>query len=225
MINFFRQFFITTLILAVTLSSHATALTWVKGFIKNPKKVGALAPCSKYCADELARYLHHTDNRPLRILEVGAGTGAITKTIINKMNSRDHLDCIELDSEYCNQLQKEFGHHDNVAIHCMSITDFNPVQKYDVIISTLPFNSLPPQLVQQVVNQYNKIIKSNGYISYIEYIVLGNVKRLILSYNECKEWDAKQKTLEDWRSKYGIGRPIIWRNFPPSYVYHLQISG
>ena len=156
--------------------------------------------------------------------EGGEGTGPVIKKIIKKMNVEDHLDCIELDADYCAQLEEKFGEHENVHIHCMSITDFAPTQKYDVIVSTLPFNSLPPKLVQQVVDQYNEIIKPGGYITYIEYVVLGNVKRLVLSKEKKAAWDVKQQTLKEWFGRYGVERKIVWRNLPPSYVYYLKID-
>ncbi len=204
--------------------SQQTRLAWIKGVFRNPAKVGAIAPCSSYVADELTRYIMHEDRKPLRILEVGAGTGPITKEIIKKMNEDDHLDCIELDAVYCDQLEEKFGEHENVHIHCMSIIDFAPTEKYDVIVSTLPFNSLPPKLVQQVVDQYNEIIKPGGYITYIEYVVLGNVKRLVLSKEKKAAWDVKQQTLKEWFGRYGVERKIVWRNLPPSYVYYLKID-
>jgi len=105
----------------------------------------------------------------------------------------------------------------------VAITDFNPTKKYDVIVSTLPFNSLPPALVQQIVKQYAVLIKSGGYATYIEYIALGRVKRRALNGQKRAAWDTKQATLKAWRKKYGIGRTVVLRNLPPAYVYQLQM--
>ena len=98
----------------ISADAQPTRLAWIKGVFRNPAKVGAIAPCSSYVADELTRYIMHEDRKPLRILEVGAGTGPITKEIIKKMNEDDHLDCIELDAVYCDQLEEKFGEHENV---------------------------------------------------------------------------------------------------------------
>ncbi len=195
---------------------------WIKGVFRNPEMVGAIAPASSYTAKELARYIHHDNDKPIRILEVGSGTGPVTEEIIKKMNKADHLDCIELDKNYCEQLDKKFSSK-NVHIYCMSITDFKSTKKYDVIISTLPFNLLSPQLVQEIVKQYKTLIKPGGHASYIEYAWLGKLKRLTLSKKGRRAWDSKQRTLKTWRKKYGIARNIVYRNLPPTYVYHLKM--
>ncbi|MEX0671920.1 MAG: hypothetical protein WD068_01045, partial [Candidatus Babeliales bacterium] len=144
--------------------------------------------------------------------------------IIKYMGKDDHLDCIELDQEYCAQLAKKIGDQPNVRIHALSITDFNPTKKYDVIISTLPFNSLPSDLVVEIVEKYKSVAQEGCYVSYIEYIALGTMKRLTLNDSERLEWDNKQEALESWRKQYGIGKKIIMRNMPPAYVYYLKLS-
>ncbi len=212
------------LILPFTLSGQAVGLAWVRGILRNPNKVGAIAPCSSYTAKELTRYIYHNRKKKvLRILEVGAGTGAVTKEIVSKLKKDDQLDVVELDQNYCTLLHEKFGQQSNVAIHCISITDFVSDAPYDLIISTLPFNSLPTELFQQVVHHYTNLIKPGGHIAYIEYVGLANVKRLMLTKQERESFDKKCAVLKQWRTMNGVHTEVVVRNLPPAYVYHLHI--
>ena len=50
------------------------------------------------------------------------------------------LDIIEIDADFCVQINKKVAGQDNVSVHCCSILDWTK-KKYDLIISTLPFNA------------------------------------------------------------------------------------
>ena len=67
-------------------------IEFLRRFLANPKQVGALAPSSRRLAGALAEPPSHR-TKPARILEVGAGTGAITTPLVDLLGS-DH--CLDL---------------------------------------------------------------------------------------------------------------------------------
>lgn len=124
-----------TLKLAVTLSvvtffstlcfiNQDNTTLFIKGLLKDPDNVGAFFPCSRVAAKEVCRYLDHS-NGPLRILEIGSGTGALTKTIVQKISPDDVLDLVELQPEYCQELDRLFCNNQNISIFCGSIFRFS----------------------------------------------------------------------------------------------------
>ncbi|HAC15516.1 MAG TPA: hypothetical protein DCE78_06170, partial [Bacteroidetes bacterium] len=78
-------------------------------FIKNIKHVGAVAPSSASLVREMVKPLTKrvlSSDKPIRILELGPGTGPVTKEIVNLMRPQDHLDIVELDVKFFELIKK-----------------------------------------------------------------------------------------------------------------------
>lgn len=193
-------------------------------FLKNPKAVGAAAPLSQGVIDQIVKPLNKRMRlSAVRILEVGAGIGNVTKSINKLLLPQDQLDIVEINSEYCRFLNERFAHQTNIAIHCLSITDWKPKQPYDFIISTLPFNSFDPAFVECIFHHYKKILKSNGVLSYVEYIGLQEIN-LVLSKGEKKKTIHKRKhLLQDLQNRCLIEKKQIFGNFLPCNIYHMSM--
>ncbi len=86
--------------------------------------------------------------QPQKILEVGPGTGAVTRRIIAGMGKADSLDLVELNETFVRQLQDRFRHDPAFqavadrarVLHC-PIEQLPHEQTYDVIVSGLPLNN------------------------------------------------------------------------------------
>jgi len=212
-------------------SAHRAALkeikTFFKGFVKDPKKVGALFPCSSFVGNEIIKYLaqfiQKNPDRPIRILEVGAGTGSLTAVIAKYLRPIDHLDLVEISSEFCLILRDKFDSAPNISIHCVSITDWQPDYSYDFIISTLPFISFEQSFMQETINQLKHLIKSGGILSYVSYAGAAQLKQPFLRGTAKKDHKEKRNILKQLRKQYQIDATTILRNIPPIRVYHLRI--
>ena len=78
---------------------------FLQEFRRNFHSTGALAPSGQRLARTLAHYVNHrTDDRPKRILEVGPGTGAVTRQIIRRMHPADRLDLVEINEAFAAQV-------------------------------------------------------------------------------------------------------------------------
>lgn len=192
-------------------------------FLTNPKQVGAIAPSSKYLGKESTRYLNPT-GKPLRVLEVGAGTGTITDVIVKKLRLIDQLDIIELEPNFCKVLQEKFGQMDNLHIHCVSILDWAPKYKYDLIVSALPFNAFPPKMVKEILDKYVQLAKRDGHVAYFEYIALPWIRSFFLNQQEKQTYAESATHLKQFRDKHKKERRRVFLNIPPAYVHHLKIK-
>src|SRR5205823_2510234 len=123
-------------------------------------------PLSARVAKKITEPIHRSAT-PKKIIEVGAGSGALTNKIISKMTEQDHLDLIEIEPILCDVLRDKFGRLKNVAIHCTDFLEWNPPYQYDDIVSTLPFNSFPPKLVQKLINHLIKVAKNNATLAFV----------------------------------------------------------
>lgn len=199
-------------------TNHAV-IPFIKGMFKNPKIVGALAPSSPYVAEEMTRMIAPTQ-KGKNILEIGAGTGQITETIIKKMNSNDHLDVIELNEEYCEVLHARFGALPNVQIFCGSILDWQPAYRYSAIVCTLPFNRFDSELVTKILDHSKNLTQPNGHFSFIELKYLSAFKRLVLSAKERDEQEGVCKIMNKFKSAHCKEEATVYRNIPPVQVFH-----
>jgi phosphatidylethanolamine/phosphatidyl-N-methylethanolamine N-methyltransferase len=196
--------------------------SFVFAFFSSPNSIGALFPSSPFLAKAITRQIKRR-NDSLRILEVGAGTGAFTKKIAEKLKEDDVFDIIELDTDFCQRLQKKFKNYKNVHIHCLSILDWEPEQPYDFIISGLPFNAFKADFLRAIIEKYKKLIKEGGVISYFEYIALAKIKLFFLRGYEKKQYSKTLSASIDFRNEFEFEKNKVFANLPPAYVHHLQL--
>src|SRR3954468_8890690 len=74
------------------------------------RNTGALLPSSRFLARALAAPLSGP-RPPWRILEVGPGTGSVTREILRRLQPGDQLDAVELNSRFVQRLTFSL-HHD-----------------------------------------------------------------------------------------------------------------
>jgi len=192
-------------------------------FIKNPATVGSVMPSSPALAEEIIRYID-TKKRAVKILEVGAGTGVFTQEIAKKMGPDDHLDIIEIDPSLCAMLEVKFIEYKNITVHCMSILDWHPPYVYDFIVSGLPFNAFKADFVDEILKTYITLIKPGGILSYFEYIVASDIKKLFLKGEEKRDYLKNLALTSQFIKDFFFDIDMVFLNIPPTYVYHLKIK-
>src|SRR5437868_10331670 len=72
------------------------------------QSTGAVAPSSRFLARALARPLE-THAGPCRVLEVGPGTGAVTRRLVRLLKPGDRLDLVELNETFVDLLRRRFA--------------------------------------------------------------------------------------------------------------------
>ena len=199
----------------------AQKIDFFRSFLKNAGSIGAIAPSSDALATAMTEYFL-LYKKPLRILEVGAGTGVFTKKIIENMPAGSHCDVVELDQSFCEKyLQPQFGSRSDVTIHAYSVLDAPLAEQYDYIVSGLPFHSLPIELVDNILKLYVKILKPTGILTYFEYAFLPSLKQsalFIKSKEDYLEFKAKRQLLKAFQKLHMAQKDIVWDNFPPARV-------
>lgn len=195
-------------------------------FIKDPLAIGSIVPSSPQLSKKIVQYIPEKteDGEPKYYLEIGPGIGSFTKDIADRLRSIDHLDVVELNSSYCETLKKKFIHYNNVHIHCLSITDWHPDYKYDVVVSGLPLNSFPVDLVKKCIAVYERVTKEGGIVSYFEY---PNISYLCQKFYYGQNKERLEKILalkSDFFAKYGFKCETVTDNFPTADVLHFRIN-
>lgn len=216
------------LILQIKFNDIIDITKFVIGFVKNPLKVGSIFPCSSSVGEEIIKYykkqIKNHSELPIRIIEVGAGTGSLTQVIVKYLRSIDHFDIIEISPDFCSILQEKFGKYPNISIHCSSITEWQPSYQYNFIICTLPFVSLEKSFMNVAIDHLLHITKPDGIFSYVSFAGIANLKVPFLKKQAQNDHKEKMNRLRKLRDDYQIDSATIFQNFPPIRVYHLLIS-
>lgn len=193
---------------------------FVKQFLIHPSSVGSLFPSSK----PLARALTHpmVTSSPRRYLEVGAGSGAVTQSIVKKMSPGDTLDIVEKDPLFCRTLQEKYSLYPQITIYPLSIVDF-PGSGYDLVVSSLPLNSFSSGLVGQILRVYEQLVKPGGTLVYFEYMGIGTLKKWCLSPRLRQDFLKTLSLKADFIATHGAAVKQVWCNIPPARVFSFRL--
>ncbi|MGM0545786.1 MAG: class I SAM-dependent methyltransferase [Bacteroidota bacterium] len=183
-------------------------------FLKDLKKVGAIAPSSKFLAKDLVSQLKQklantTNCQPLNILEIGAGTGSLTKQISKHLRPKDRLDIVEIHKKFFQIVKVKYRHNNNIRVHHSDILNFQPDRRYDFIFSSLPYENMSEEITKQIWKRKLSLCSNNAFISYFKYL---------------KFRDFKSDFEEQVVKKYGQNKKIVILNLPPAKIYTLEIN-
>ena len=201
---------------------------FLREFIQSFHTTGAILPSGRKLASALVRYVNNPD-RPRRILEVGPGTGAVTRRLVAAMGPDDCLDLVELNEHFVNRLKEQFASdpaflavagRTNI-FHC-SVEDLPQDQKYDLVISGLPLNNFSAELVERILKILVGVLKPGGTLSFFEYIAVRSARSLISAGKERTRLRGISRALGEL-FKNEIRRDWVWPNVPPAWVHHVRV--
>jgi phosphatidylethanolamine/phosphatidyl-N-methylethanolamine N-methyltransferase len=145
-------------------------IEFLQAFLKNPTKVGSIAPSSPELAREMLKGVKpDADNI---VIELGVGTGAITKFLLELVPDNRSLLGIELDEGLVRLLSKSFPDLNIVcgnAAEMSEIHERSGLGKVSYIISCLPFVSLPADIRDGVLNEVDKFMQKGCLFRTLQY--------------------------------------------------------
>lgn len=192
-------------------------------FLYEPGQTGSITPTSRIAATELMQPMLAAQS-PRHILEVGAGTGPVTEVIVEQLKPDDIFDVVEVDDALCDLLKAKFGHHEQLRIHCIPVQDWQPDYQYDAIISTVPLMNLNAKQIDAILQQFEKLAKPNGTLSYLEYIGGAELKQLLAMENESADMQKKLALFDAFQNKHNTNTVSVVANVPPTYVHHIRMQ-
>lgn len=181
-------------------------------FLSDFKTSGAITASSQYlvdaAVDQLKAHIRSHPTKPVRILELGPGTGVFTKALIKAMRHVDRLDVVEINESFYKMVHGRY-HGGAVSVYHMNILDFGATEEYDFIFSSIPYRSLPAQVTSAIWEKKQQLAKCDGTIIYYKYVspapIFNSVERAIVR-------------------RHLHSTKIVWRNMPPAQLYTLQMD-
>lgn len=192
---------------------------------------GAIAPSSRALADALTRCLNGHQGQPRRVLEVGPGTGAVTKRIVRRLHADDELELVELNADFVRHLTDRFQRDPQLSqydaqtriIHS-AVQDLAPRHGYDVIISGLPLNNFSVEQVADLLDTMLALLAPGGSLSFFEYLGVRSAKALVARPDDKQRLNGIGKLLRTLLRRQRFRRDVVLLNLPPAVVHHVRIQ-
>ncbi|MGY0020450.1 class I SAM-dependent methyltransferase [Streptomyces sp. YJ-C3] len=193
------------------------------------RTTGAIAPSSKALARLLTDPVQEHATQPLNVLEAGAGTGSVTRTLISRLSPGSRLDIVEANARFASQLRRLVrthprlvGRSERVRVHHTLVEQLDTGRPYDVIVSGLPFTNFTPAQVETIMNRYMELLHPGGTLTYFAYRGTRYARALTASRSEARRHRAVEEVLADYQRRYATGCWTVWGNLPPANVWQLR---
>lgn len=210
----------------------AEPLRFFKRYVASPKQVGALLPSSRWLAGALtAPFARRTG--PARVLEVGAGTGPVTRRLGKLLGPEDRLDICEIDDKFVRILERTLLDNGPLAdawvegrvhlLHC-PVQDIDAPESYDYIVSGLPLNAFTSSEVEVILDAIQRNLKPGGIFSYFEYVGARLLLRVSPDGRARRRVRAVSSMLERRIRRHEVAHRTVWANVPPAHARHWQFQ-
>ncbi len=119
-------------------------IRFFRGLMDKPKAVGAIMPTSSYTARKMASVINPDSGLP--VLELGPGTGVITKAILARGIAPEKIWSVEYSVDFFQHLVEQYPGVNFVHGDAFNLDDtlsHLPDQKFDAAISGIPLLNFP----------------------------------------------------------------------------------
>lgn len=184
----------------------APLLAFWQALRDDPRRVGALAPSGPALAQAmLAQTLAEP---PGHVIEIGAGTGAITAALVAHADRFESLHVVERDARLADGLRRRFP---STPVHaaCASQLDglhHGPVERL-TLVSSIPFGSLPAADHALLLAAIARQTAKSARWRLLQYSYGGRLP--FVPATPGQRWTRLA---------------TVWRNLPPATVWQLATS-
>lgn len=206
---------------------------FLKGYLREPRVVGALTPSSRSLALAISEPYRRFPG-PARVLEVGAGTGAITRHLGAFIKPQDQLDICEIRPEFTEIIERDIlslptfipaVESGRVRVLCQPAQAISAEQQYDFVISGLPFTGFELDDVQTIFDVIARCLKPNGVFSYYEYVGLRRTTRALTFGPSRARFRSVSAFLARNIREHQFAHRTVFQNVPPAHARHLRFNG
>lgn len=189
------------------LDARAGTALFLKRWLRNPFSMGAVVPSGRLLAEAMARAtLAEMRGRDGHVIELGAGTGEVTKALLAAGIPADRLALVEREPELASFLRRHFAGPRIVegdAARLPAILADQGIGTVSAVVSSLPLLSLPAEVVRGIVLGVFEALPRGGALVQFTYGPAQPVPRAL----------SQELRL------VGTRGPRIWFNVPPAVVW------
>ena len=149
-------------------------IQFFKESLKNLKEVGTIFPSSKSVVKKMVAPINF--EKKLTILELGSGSGVITKKLLEKISCDSQLICFETNKKFYQELKKINDKKmiliNESAEKMKQYLDEFEIEKVDYIVSSVPLVSLPKETTNKILSISVEILGISGKLIQLQYTKL-----------------------------------------------------
>lgn len=213
------------------MSTIQESIAFFRQFRTRFETTGAVLPSSRFLARAMTSQLRERSH-PLRVLEIGPGTGAVTRHIVDNLQPGDRFDLVEINDAFAELIRRRFEtdpryqhQSDQAEIHVCPLQEFATDEPYDVIISGLPFNNFTPGLVDELLEQSWTLLADGGDYCFFEYMYVRPLRSRLSRGEERQRLQEIERVIRSYLDEHTLRRDSIFVNVPPAWVQHLHKAG
>ncbi|HTY89468.1 MAG TPA: methyltransferase domain-containing protein [Candidatus Acidoferrum sp.] len=175
---------------------------FLREWIADPQRTGAVAPSSAQLAAAMAHWL--PTDRESYVLELGPGTGAVTGALISRGLREDRLVAIEKNPTLARLLRERYPSAHIITGDAWHLDELlldrsDPIDRVGAVISSLPLVNFPLAQAEQLAEKIRTVLEPHG--TWVQY-----------SYHIHKRRTRGTSRFQLLASK------IVWFNLPPARV-------
>ncbi|MBN9672768.1 class I SAM-dependent methyltransferase [Roseibium aggregatum] len=183
---------------------------FIRSWAQHPLRTGAITPSGPELAAKMASFV--TPQPHSRVVELGPGTGVVTKALLDRGFSHPQLNLIEYSAEFCDLLSLRYPglpvlQGDAYALRASLAQpggffggDVEPRHSLDGIVSSLPLLTRPEPVRKALLDDALDLLKPGAPFIQFSYGLTAPVK---------PNSRAVSVFSSDW----------VWKNLPPARVW------
>ena len=133
---------------------------FLKAALRDPRNVSTIFPSLKFLGQAMRRQADIESNHS--VLELGCGSGALTKYILSVPDRPAQYLGVELDENLVAFLQKAFPDDQFICASADSLKAYVPDSSVDRVVCSLPWTLFPEDLQEAVVKEIVRVLKPGG---------------------------------------------------------------
>ncbi|MHA1547123.1 MAG: class I SAM-dependent methyltransferase [Alphaproteobacteria bacterium] len=184
-------------------ATRAVFLLWSRA-ARRPVQFSTLYPSSSYVGRAFARAIKHRPALP--VIELGAGTGAVTRALLGAGVGPQDLTCVEIDRKLGEFLQDEFP---GVEVNVMPAQELGDLWRAEkrppvgAIVSTMPARTFSRDLIADILDSAKAVLAPGGLLVQFTYLQRSPFPLSLIH--------AAGFTQES--------RALVWANLPPTTIW------
>lgn len=142
---------------------------FLQEFLKAPRTVASMVPSSTFLERRVVRAAEPEHARV--VVELGAGTGGITRALLKSMPPGSHLLAIERTAEFTERLRNIDDPRFEVVHDCASsilrCLKERDLGEADAVVSGIPFSTMPKSVCTEVISGIAEALRHGGrFVAY-----------------------------------------------------------
>lgn len=167
--------------------------------IRHPKTISAVAPSSKGLALQMVSEITPETGR---VVEIGAGTGVITRQILAAGVAPADLTIVEMNPKFCAALKTQFPACNVLEMDAQELGKLG-LENVGMVVSGLPLLSIPEPVQHNIIHGAFELMREGG--KYVQF-TYGPKPPIAPEVREANglQWRTLRK---------------VWLNLPPAMPY------